>query len=133
MNYDKAWYNHLRKSSLNPPPWVFGVVWPILYILIIASGINYIMNKPNISLMDRGLVFYVIQLVLNLIWSPLFFGYKQICLSLFVIITLVFFVYLTIQEFEKTNLLSALLLVPYLLWISFATYLNFYVCNNNDK
>jgi tryptophan-rich sensory protein len=131
MDYDKKWYNSLNKSSLNPPPWVFGVVWPILYIMIISSGVNYIISKPNLTYTDKGLLFYVIQFILNLIWSPLFFNYKQICLSLIVIISLICFVYLTMQEFEKTNRLSALLLIPYLLWISYAAYLNFYVCNNN--
>jgi tryptophan-rich sensory protein len=58
MDYDKKWYNSLNKSSLNPPPWVFGVVWPILYIMIISSGVNYIISKPNLTYTDKGLLFY---------------------------------------------------------------------------
>jgi benzodiazapine receptor len=131
MQYDKKWYDKLKKSSLTPPSWIFGVVWPILYVLIIASGIIYVMQKPKITYTDKGLLLFVAQFLLNLSWSPLFFTYKQICFSLFVIVCLVILVFLTIQEFYKTSKMASYLLMPYFLWISFATYLNYFVCVNN--
>lgn len=131
MKYDRKWYDKLKKSSLTPPSWIFGVVWPILYVLIISSGILYIMNKPKITYTDKGIILFVVQFLLNLSWSPLFFTYRQICLSLFIIVCLVILVFLTIKEFYKTSKVASYLLVPYFIWISFATYLNFYVCNNN--
>ncbi len=131
MQYDKKWYNKLHKSSLTPPSWVFGVVWPILYILIIASFVVYIRQKPKISYTDKGVILFMCQLILNLIWSPLFFNLRRICLSLIVIVSLVIFVLLTAKEFYKTSPLSSYLLLPYIIWITFATYLNYYICVNN--
>lgn len=131
MEYDKKWYNSLKKSSLNPPSWVFGVVWPILYIMIISSFVVFIRATKTPTFRNKAILLFITQFILNISWSPLFFTYKKICFSLVIILFLVLFVYLTIIEFYKTSPVSAYLLVPYFIWISFATYLNFFVCVNN--
>ena len=128
MRFDKEWYRTLNRSSLTPPNWTFGVVWPILYGMIIVSGFTYFTSERVTTL---GIILYLTQWILNLSWSPLFFGQKQLCISLGVIIGLVSTVLLTMYEFQKSSAISAYLLVPYLLWISFASYLNAYICLNN--
>lgn len=127
MEQRRDWYNQLKRSSLTPPDWVFGVVWPILYGLILASGFLYITSTPT----RLGIILYFVQWALNLAWSPLFFQQRKICSSFVVVILMVLFTGMTIWEFHKKSPLSAYLLIPYLLWISFATYLNGYICVSN--
>jgi len=128
MNFDKVWYNSLKRSSLTPPDWVFGVVWPILYILIIASGVLYF-SAGNVTTL--GIAIYIVQWLLNVSWSPVFFQLKKIWVSFVIIILMVISVLITFFEFYKSSQLSAWVLVPYIIWISFASYLNGYICWNN--
>lgn len=122
-NIDKSWYNNLAKSKLTPPDFVFPIVWTILYMMIIASFIVYLLgNKTNI-----GFIFFGIQMVLNLIWSPVFFRMKNIKLSLMIIILMWAFILITIIVFYQTNPLSSYLLIPYFIWVSLATYLNIFI------
>lgn len=127
---NRDWYEHLNKSNLTPPNYVFGIVWPVLYILIIVSGIIYFINSSP-EWFSTALTLYIIQWLLNLSWSPLFFKFKAILPSFVVIILLTILIGITIYIFSITNTLSALLLVPYLLWVSFASYLNGYILFNN--
>jgi benzodiazapine receptor len=121
------WYNKLNKSVLTPPPIVFSIVWTILYLTIIASFVVYLRNKPALL----GIVFFLIQLGLNLSWTPVFFRLKRINLSLLIIILTWIFILLTMFVFYQTSRLSAYLLIPYVLWVSFAIYLNAYIVNRN--
>jgi translocator protein len=128
----KDWYRQLKRSSLTPPDWVFGVVWPILYIMIIASGFLYITTVDFVSWRARvGITLYILQWIVNLSWSPLFFQQRRICASFVVVLVMVLLVGATIWEFHKKSPMAAYLLVPYFLWISFASYLNGYICVSN--
>lgn len=128
--YNSIWYNSLTKPLLSPPAKIFPPVWIILYILIFISLSLFIFAKSDNS-KRKGYIFFAIQIILNLLWSPVFFLMQNIGLALFVIILLDIFVILTINNFCKFSKMAAFLLIPYLLWIIFATYLNiaYYMLN----
>lgn len=124
---DKQWYDTLKKSPINPPSAVFPIAWSILYVMIFISFFVYIRNKPT----TLGITIFIISFVINLAWSPIFFNAHKIGLSLIVIIALWLSIIATIWQVNKKSKLSAWLLVPYLLWVTFATYLNTYIYLNN--
>ena len=114
------WYERLHKPSFNPPNWIFGPVWTVLYVLIgLAGGISSY-NNPSSSAMK----FWWIQLVLNGIWSPIFFAYKMPVLALIIILLML----AAIIAFMKTSFsqtpAATYLFVPYFAWVAFATMLN---------
>jgi translocator protein len=117
------WYDVLIKPSFNPPGWIFGPVWITLYTMI---GIAFYMlwRQRNSKKKDAALLWFWIQLFLNAIWTPIFFGAQQIGLALVVIILLVASIITTMVKMNKISKTSAYLFVPYLLWVSFATVLN---------
>lgn len=113
------WYQALQKPPGNPPPWVFGPVWTMLYTLMgIAVG-RLIVRKAW-----SAVRLFVVQLLLNLAWTPVFFGAHQIVAALVIIILLWLTLLLTIRQAWKVDRISAWLLIPYLAWVSYATYLN---------
>lgn len=120
-------YSKLVKSKLTPPNYVFSIVWPVLYLSIGISLCLYFLNTHT----NYGLILFSVQMILNFLWYPVFFKYGKIKLAFGIIILLCVFVLLTIIEFYKTNKISGLILVPYFIWILFATYLNFYVVMHN--
>lgn len=114
------WYPTLIKPSLTPPEWIFPVVWPILYIMMgISLGIIWEKRASFLSFFVFGL-----QLSLNFLWSYLFFTLRSPFLGLVDIIALLLAIIWTISIFRRTSAMAAWLLVPYLLWVGFATYLN---------
>jgi len=114
QNGIETWYSTIEKPSYNPPNWVFGPVWTVLYISIaIAGGIIWDKIDTN-PLVKKALLFFAIQLVLNTAWSFLFFGLKNPLVALIEIILL----------FSKINKVAGYLFIPYLLWVSFAMFLN---------
>lgn len=117
---DLTWYNTLNKPFFNPPSWVFGPAWTILYILMAVSAYLVWKKKGSLKL-------FWIQLALNLAWSPAFFGAHNILLSLFIIVPMWIFILKTIKAFAKIDKMASYLLYPYLAWVSFATLLNFSV------
>lgn len=121
-----AWYAGLNRSPLTPPDHVFGIVWSILYVLIAISG--WMIWNLQSDLVSAGLKrLFVAQLVLNWSWTPLFFAMHKVYLALLCIIILVWCVAaLILRAYPKLKMVSYLLL-PYLIWIVFATYLNFYI------
>ena len=121
--YDSIWYNNLNRPFLAPPAELFTPVWIILYLTIILALVLYI-KKFSIKEKSIGYVFFSIQLFLNLIWSPVFFGLQNIAFALIVIFLLDAFVLLTIKRFYIISKVSAIILFPYFIWILFATYLN---------
>jgi len=128
------WYNQIKKSPLTPPSIVFQIVWPVLYMVMIISFIIYFASfqDPNVNVwLSLGMIFFITQFVLNLLWSPIFFYYHHIWLALIIIILMIVFVILTIIQFVKVNSISGFILVPYLIWLLFAFYLNLYICLNN--
>ncbi|MDD2960956.1 MAG: tryptophan-rich sensory protein [Muribaculaceae bacterium] len=125
----ESWYPMLIKSPLTPPGYVFGIVWTVLYVCIgVSMGLLLSLNiKKKIALITFGLM----QLVLNLVWSFVFFKYQSPLGGLIVIIFLDIVVAYYIALAFKVAKYVALLFVPYLLWLCFATYLNGYIlaCN----
>ncbi len=118
------WYQYLQKPSFSPPNWVFGPVWTILYFLMGVSVFIIWNQKSQKSLKRTALVYFSLQLGLNFLWSLLFFGLRNPLLGLVDIVLLIIFILLTIKSFWKISPLAAGLLLPYLLWVSFATMLN---------
>lgn len=126
---DTKWYKSLKQSPLSPPSWVFPIAWTILYALIIASGFVFLSATTTISAGVRspGFFYYCVAWVLNLSWSQIFFRFQRPDLSFIVILAMLAFIALNIRAFYPVSHLAAYLLVPYMLWVSFATYLNGYI------
>jgi len=119
-----TWYLDIKKPSYNPPGWVFGPVWTFLYIAM-AVAAALVWDKINTNpLAKKALVFFTIQLGLNLLWSFLFFGLQNPLLALIEIVLLLLFIYETYNLFSKIDKVAGYLFIPYLLWVSFATFLN---------
>jgi len=121
--FNSNWYETLNSPLLTPPNSVFAPVWIILYFLIFVSLMVYILSENKDK--KYGYLFFIIQLFLNLMWVPVFFLKRNILGALFLIILLDIFVFLTLKKFYKISKWSGHLLIPYFLWILFATYLNF--------
>ncbi len=120
----KTDYIEYIKPPLSPPVWIFGVVWVLLYALMgIAAYLIYTSNIPQ-HIRLNAIKLYAIQLFVNFLWSIVFFRFQMPWLAFIVILLLDFLVILTIKAFKDINKTAALLLIPYLVWILFATYLN---------
>jgi len=117
----REWYPTIIKPSWNPPGWVFGPVWTILYAMM-AVAAWLVWRKTGWS---GALVWFAVQLALNAAWSPLFFGLHRIDLALVDIVALWVAITGTLVAFWKVSPLAGGLLIPYLAWVSFATALNF--------
>ncbi len=121
----KTWYLTLNRPSWAPPSWLFGPVWTTLYIMMGISFYIFWRAKPVAHWKNKGYTIYYIQLALNLAWSFLFFELKWMGVALFEIIVMWIAIFLTILVFSRVSKLSAWLLVPYIAWVSFASYLNY--------
>ena len=115
-----GWYTTLSKAALTPPSWLFGPVWAILYALIGSAAYLVWRQKSD----GNVLRLYWIQLAANTVWTPLFFGLQNPELALIDIAILFVLIVLTIVAFGRIHKLAGILLIPYLLWVGFATYLN---------
>lgn len=120
---DYIWYFSLTKPYLTPPAWIFAPVWSFLYLTIAFSFVLYFLKKDENK--GLGYLYFLVQMILNLIWTPVFFGTKNILLALIVIILMDVFIILTIKKFYEVRKFAGLILIPYLIWTFFATYLNF--------
>jgi tryptophan-rich sensory protein len=119
------WYPTLLKPSFNPPNWVFAPVWTLLYIMMgVAAGLVWDRFSFDKGAVKKALVFFIVQLVLNAIWSYLFFGLHNPMLAGLEIILLWLMIYETYFQFSKINKVAGYLLVPYLVWVAFAAVLN---------
>ncbi len=120
-----TWFTTLNKPFFNPPNWVFGPVWTTLYILMgIAAGRVW-SNGFHHKWVKTAMYHFIFQLLLNTLWSLVFFGMQEIFGALLVIITLLILLLFTYKWFKVVDSLSAYLLIPYILWVSFALALNF--------
>ena len=117
-----SWYLSLNKSELNPPSYVFGIVWPVLYIFIMISA--FLAHKKIFSL-------FIGQLFFNAIWSWLFFRFQMPLVALLDIYLLIVINIYILYLMYKENKLAFFLFVPYVLWISYASYLNLFIVINN--
>lgn len=125
------WYLELNKPSFNPPNWIFAPVWTVLYIMMgVASGIVWAKGFYHIWV-KTALYHFGIQLLFNALWSIIFFGFKNPFAALLVILALLVLLIFTIKWFKVVSQTAALLLIPYLLWVCFATALNYKIWEMN--
>lgn len=119
-----TWYQTLTKPSFSPPNWVFGPAWTILYFLMgVAAYLIWIKGLEK-KAVKTALTFFIAQLVFNFFWSILFFGLHSPILGLVDILILWALILITIIKFHKISKTASYLLIPYILWVSFATILN---------
>jgi translocator protein len=120
-----TWYATLAKPALNPPNWIFGPVWTTLYLLMGVAA--FLVWKKGLEHKEVrvALWIYAVQLVLNTFWSIIFFGFQSPGWALIEISLLWISIVITIIAFHKVSRKAAYLLLPYLAWVSFATYLNY--------
>ncbi len=119
-----TWYAGLIKPPFSPPNWIFGPVWTILYCLMGIAA--YLVWEKGIKIrkVKIALKYFLIQLFFNFIWSPLFFGFHLPLIALFDIFILLVMIVIIMKQFHGISKLAFYLLIPYLLWVSFATLLN---------
>lgn len=126
-----TWYTTLDKPSFNPPNWLFGPVWTVLYILMgIAAGLVWSRGLYHLWV-KTALYHFGFQLLLNGMWSVVFFGLREPFYGLIVILFLFIMILLTIKWFKVVKPLAAYLLVPYVLWVVYAAVLNFEIWRLN--
>lgn len=118
-----AWYQSLQRPWLTPPNWVFGPVWTVLY-LAIAIAAFLLWTSADRSRVKLALGLWATQLVLNALWSYLFFGLKRPGIALIEIVTLLAVILATTVVFLSIRKPAGVLFIPYALWVGFATYLN---------
>lgn len=127
----EGWYAGLNKPFFNPPNWVFGPVWSILYALM---GISfYIVWNKGLSWKKEkhAILGFFAQLFLNFFWSFMFFGLEQPFVACFVIVALWLAIFYTFMKFKKISKTAAYLLIPYLAWVGFASFLNLFIVTLN--
>ena len=120
FKFKEPWYSTLVKPSFNPPDWLFGPVWTILYILMAIAIWNVWIKNKNVNLV----YLYFIHLFFNTTWSVVFFGFNQIELALINLIVLILFIVILFRKYKVISKLSAYLMIPYFLWCCFALLLN---------
>jgi len=119
-----TWYATLKKPFFNPPNWIFSPVWISLFILM-GISLFFVWRRTDHPKFKIAFFFFFVQLIFNVLWSIAFFGLKSPLLGLIDIILLWIAILLTIQNFLKISKFAGVLLIPYLLWVSFAALLNF--------
>ena len=122
--YKEPWYSTIVKPTFNPPEWVFAPVWITLYI---AMSVAIWLVWINPKRVEKILYLYFIHLLINGSWSIFFFGLHLILASLIVVAIIIFFVVWLIILYHPINKLSSFLMIPYLMWLSYAFVLNFYI------
>jgi len=125
-----GWYAALQKPSWNPPAWVFGPAWTLLYICM-AFAAWLVWREGGWKAQGRALGLFLVQWVLNALWTPLFFGLHQPGLAFAEIAILWLVLAATLAAFWRVNKIAGALLVPYLAWVSFAAALNFTIWRLN--
>ena len=127
------WYSQLQKPNIAPPNWVFGPIWTILYLLM-GISVFLVWNKgleyPKVKL---AIGLFLIQLTLNALWTPIFFGFHLILLALIDIILLFIAILVTLLVFKTISFSASMLLLPYLIWVAYAAILNGAICYLNQQ
>ena len=125
------WYITLNKPSFNPPNWLFAPVWTLLYIMMgVAAGLVWAKGFHHVWV-KTALYHFGFQLLFNALWSIVFFGFKDPFWALLVILVLLILILFTIKWFKVVNRTAAYLLIPYFLWVCFATVLNYKIWELN--
>lgn len=126
----QSWYQTIYRPTWNPPSWLFGPVWTLLYILM-GVALYLVWSKKQTKGKNLAMSIFLVQLILNAFWSVIFFGLGNFWFAFVEIVFLWLFIVLTIAQFWKINKTASLLLLPYILWVSFAAFLNFTIATLN--
>lgn len=118
-------YKVMNQPPLSPPGWVFPVVWSILYLLMGEASYRILESGADEKQVRKALIVYGVQLALNFIWPLVFFGGQMYLAAFFVLIALWIAIFITLRQFSAIDEIAGNLLIPYLLWVTFAGYLNF--------
>ena len=122
--YKEPWYSTIIKPDFNPPDWIFAPVWITLYLLMSVGAWLIWINPKRV---EKIIYIYFIHLLINGSWSIFFFGLHLILVSLIIIAVIIIFVIWLMKLYYPINKLSSFLMIPYLLWLSYAFLLNFYI------
>jgi benzodiazapine receptor len=128
--YGNDWFDALAKPSAMPPGWVFGAAWSFLYMLL-AIALALVWAAPSSSARSTGLSLFLAQLVLNFAWSPMFFAWHQVGFALGMILVMLALSVAAATGFARVRRSAAVLMLPYLGWLAFASYLNFEIMRLN--
>ena len=121
INFKEPWYSELVRSNFTPPDWVFAPVWTTLYLMM-TLAIWFFWHSKNRDF--KTVYIYLIHIFFNTTWSVIFFGFHNISLALINLIILIFLIIILILRFKSVNNVSSYLMIPYLLWTSYALFLN---------
>lgn len=121
------WFRTLQKPVFTPPAWLFGPVWTVLYILMAISAFLVWRKGLDTAAGKTAAAAFILQLVFNGLWTPIFFGLRLPLIALGDIVILWLAVFATITSFWKVSKLAAVLLIPYMIWLSFAAVLNAFI------
>ncbi len=124
--YGNAWFDALRKPAIMPPGWMFGVAWTILYIFL-GLAVALILHAKGARGRGLALGLFVLQLVLNYAWSPIFFAYHEVGLAFWTIFAMIAISAVTAFLFWRIRRSAGLLMLPYLAWLSFASVLTWQI------
>ncbi len=123
---DNDWYAVLAKPAFTPPDWLFGAVWPVLYVLI-ALALAVVLNARGAAGRGLAITLFLVQLACNLIWSPLFFGAHEATLAVYLLAVILALSLATTLLFWRIRVAGGLLMLPYLVWLAFAVILAYQV------
>jgi translocator protein len=124
-------YESLKRPAFSPPGWVFPVVWTILYLLMAIAAYRIWLKGKSGEDVKKALTLYAVQLFFNFLWSIIFFRFQLFGLAFLELLILLVFILLTTFEFYKIDKKAAYLMVPYILWVSFAGVLNYVIWRLN--
>lgn len=126
-----AMYGNMNKPPLSPPPWVFSVAWSILYFMMGLASYFIMVSDVSIRSKAMAMIIYALQLAMNFAWSIVFFNYEAYLMAFIWLMVMWVIVIICAFRFYGINKLAAYLIIPYILWLTFAAYLNFgaYVLN----
>lgn len=122
-------YQNINRPKLAPPGYIFPIVWTILYVLMGIS--SYLIHRSNHKNKETALIIYYFQLLINFSWPIFFFNYQNFLLALAILFILNILVIILIKVTYSINHLASYLLIPYLIWVLFALYLNFWIFIHN--
>ena len=131
MGPNSDWYSQLNRAPFSPPDWLFGPAWTVLYAMMAAAVIIIALKGVATPGVKPALVAFGIQFVLNMAWTPAFFGLQNPALAMGIIVALWIAIAACIALFYPISRLAAGLMIPYILWVSFASALNWYIVTHN--
>jgi tryptophan-rich sensory protein len=130
--YQNAWFAALAKPAAMPPGWAFGAAWTVLYVLL-GIAIAVILGARGAQGRGPAIMLFIVQMVLNFGWSPLFFGAHETTLAFYLLLVILLLAVITTVLFARVRTLAAALMLPYLVWLVFAAYLAFAVDQLNPE